>query len=80
MRGCDTSKAATLRRVIRNGLKSRSGEPGLTHCGRFCDLMSPRGLAYLILGIGTVESFNALLRQAEGPGEASELWKILRTP
>src|SRR6266404_1487877 len=37
-----------------------TGEPGLTHGGRLCDLMSPTGLAYLILGIGTLESFNAL--------------------
>jgi hypothetical protein len=40
------------------GLESRSGEPELTPCPRLCDLMSPMGLAYLILGIGTVERFN----------------------
>jgi hypothetical protein len=59
--GCDISKTTTLRRIIsdpiirlssfrRAGLKSRSREPGLTHCGRLCDLMSPSGLAYLISG------------------------------
>jgi hypothetical protein len=61
-----TSKTTTLRRIISDpivrrslfrlaGLKSHSGEPGLTHRPRLCDLMSPRGLAYLILGIGTVK-------------------------
>jgi len=48
--------------VLPGGLKSHSGEPGLTHRPRLCDLMSGRGLAYLILGIGTLERFNALLR------------------
>jgi hypothetical protein len=48
--------------VSPGGLKRHSEEPGLTHRPRFCDLMSPRGLAYLIFGIGTVARSNALLR------------------
>ena len=56
-----TSKTTTLTHIISDpiirsfpvspgGLKSHSGEPGLTDCGRLCDLMSPSGLAYLISG------------------------------
>src|SRR5260370_21179186 len=53
------SKTTTLRHIISvvslGGLKSHSGELGLTHRPRLCDLMSPGGLAYLILGIGTLD-------------------------
>jgi hypothetical protein len=65
-----TSKTTTLTHIISDPIifprlllwvESRSGEPELTPCPRLCDLMSPMGLAYLILGIGTVERFNALL-------------------
>src|SRR5216684_1845979 len=40
--------------------------------------MSPMGLAYLILGIGTVERFNALLRQADGRGGVREMEDFAR--
>ena len=41
----DPIVSLSLGLVVRG--ESQSGEPKLTHCPRLCDLMSPRGLAYL---------------------------------
>jgi hypothetical protein len=58
-----TMKDPTIGAAIKDSSfdSSHQGELKLTPCRRLCDLMSLTRLAYLFLGIETVESFNALL-------------------
>src|ERR1019366_5820835 len=75
-----TIRSSVFPWFIRLGVESRMREPKLTRCPRLCDLMSRKGLAYLSLGIETVERFNALFKRADGRGRRSKHGRFCARP